>query len=163
MRERVIVFPGSFDPLTNGHVDIIRRAAALFDRVIVAVAQNNSKKGLLPIAQRVQLAQTVLRDDSRIEVQSFTGLLVDFAREQQADFVLRSLRGAGDVSWELQLASMNRRLAPTVETLFMAPSAETAAISSTLVREIALNHGDVSAFVDPRVAKSLQDVIQQRG
>lgn len=163
MSKRTIIFPGSFDPITHGHVDIIKRAALLFDAVIVAVAKNSSKNALLSIDERVALTQAVLVDEMNVEVSCFSGLLVDFALARQANFVLRSLRGSADVSWELQLATMNRTMAPSVETLFMAPSAEFSALSSTLVREIALNNGDISAFVDPRVVKSLQDVIQKRG
>lgn len=153
-----IIYPGTFDPITNGHADLIQRAARHFSKVIVAVANNPKKQPAFSIERRLQLIETVIDDDSRIEVCAFDGLLIDFAKEKGADMVLRGLRAVSDFDYEFQLASMNRRLRPEIETLFLTPSDQYAYISSTLVREIAALGGDVAAFVHPVVAAALKEL-----
>ena len=150
-----VVYPGTFDPITNGHADIVARAARLFDRVIVAVAGNAGKAPAFELPERVAMAREVLKDIPGVEVHEFGTLLVDFARDIGAGVILRGLRAVSDFEYEFQLASMNRRLAPEVETLFLTPAEQYAYISSSLVREIAALGGDVSDFVDPLVRQAL--------
>lgn len=150
------VYPGSFDPITNGHSDLIQRAARLFDRVIVAVAVSAAKQPQFPVEQRVALARMVLADIANIEVCGFDGLLANFVAQHGAQVILRGLRAVSDFEYEFQLASMNRRLAPKVETLFLTPAEQYGFISSTLVREIAALGGDVSEFVHEAVADALR-------
>ncbi|HIP53278.1 MAG TPA: pantetheine-phosphate adenylyltransferase [Chromatiales bacterium] len=150
------VYPGTFDPVTNGHSDLIARAARLFDKVIVAVAANPSKQPAFDLAQRVQLVRKVSEGVPRVEVMEFDCLLVDFVHQQGADVILRGLRAVSDFEYEFQLAGMNRRLAPDVETAFLTPAEQFAFISSGLVREIASLGGDVSEFVHPEVEAALR-------
>lgn len=154
-----IVYPGSFDPITFGHQDIVSRAAKLFDHVVVAVANNSRKKYLLSLDERVELAQQELGKFSNVSVVALHGLLVDFAKKNNALFVLRGLRNTVDVSQELQFAAMNRKLSPEIETIFMTPSEEFGAISSTLVREIAYNDGNIEPFVGKKVALKLEEAV----
>ena len=154
------VYPGTFDPITNGHTDLVARAARLFDRVVVAVARDTSKRPFLAVDQRVALARQVLADHANVEVTAFSGLLVHFCRQQQARVVIRGLRAVSDFEYEFQLASMNRRLAPEVETLFLTPAEQYAFISSSLVREIARLGGDVAEFVHPAVQQALAEKFQ---
>lgn len=156
----IAVYPGTFDPITNGHADLVRRAERLFDRVIVAVAANPKKQPLFSLTERVQLAQGVLADHSRVAVMGFDNLLVDFVRAQKANVILRGLRAVSDFEFEFQLAGMNRRLAPDVETVFLTPAEQETFISASLIKEIALLGGDVSAFVDARVAAALRAKIR---
>lgn len=151
------VYPGTFDPITNGHTDLIQRAARLFEQVIVAVAANPNKQPAFSQEERERLAAEVLAEFSNVRVCSFDTLLVDFVQANEAAVILRGLRAVSDFEYEFQLASMNRRLAPTVETLFLTPSEQYAYISSSLVREIAALGGDVSSFVDPRVQAALSN------
>ena len=151
------VYPGTFDPITNGHTDLVARAAKLFDRVIVAVAMDTAKATFCEIEQRVELATLVLGEHSNVEVVSFNGLLVRFCQEQEAQVVIRGLRAVSDFEYEFQLAGMNRRLAPDVETLFLTPAEQYAFISSSLVREIARLGGDVAEFVHPAVQQALTE------
>jgi len=151
------IYPGTFDPLTNGHSDIIARASVLFDRVVVAVARNPGKAPAFDLAQRVELAQEILAPMPNVEITSFHSLLVDFARSVGAGVVLRGLRAVSDFEYEFQLAGMNRRLAPDIETLFLTPAEQYAYISSSLVREIASLGGDVSEFVHPSVRAALSE------
>ena len=153
------VYPGTFDPITNGHSDLIQRAARLFERVIVAVAASSGKQPAFPLDQRVALAGDVLAGLPNVEVCSFDILLVDFMRQREAGVILRGLRAVSDFEYEFQLASMNRQLAPGVETLFLTPAEQYAFVSSSLVREIARLGGDVSAFVHPNVMAALRDKI----
>lgn len=153
---RVVVYPGTFDPITNGHVDLIQRAARLFDRVIVAVAADTHKTPVFSTEERVDLVRASLNGAPNVEVRSFRGLLVNFAREQGAAVILRGLRAVSDFEYEFQLAGMNRRMAPDIETVFLMPAEQYAYISSSLVREIARLQGDVSAFVAPEVQAALQ-------
>ena len=154
------VYPGTFDPITNGHSDLIQRAARLFEKVIVAVAANPSKRPMFDLERRVGLAREVLAPMENVEVCGFDTLLIDFTRERGAAVIVRGLRAVSDFEYEFQLASMNRRLAPDVETMFLTPDEKYAYISSSLVREIAALGGDVSPFVHTKVmaelAKSLR-------
>jgi pantetheine-phosphate adenylyltransferase len=154
------VYPGTFDPLTNGHADLVRRAVQLFDAVIVAVAANPHKKPLFDLDERVALAKTVLADMPNVRVMGFESLLVKFLREQGARVVLRGLRAVSDFEFEFQLAGMNRRLAPDIETVFLTPSEQEMFISASLVKEVALLGGDVSPFVDARVLAALNAKIR---
>jgi len=153
---RVALYAGSFDPLTRGHEDLIKRSLTLADRVVVAVALNINKQPLFSLAERTAFLQEAVGTDSRIEIRSFTGLLVDFAREIGATINVRGLRAVSDFENEMQMALMNRHLAPALETVFLAPSVDTTFISSTLVREVARFGGDVRALVHPAVATALQ-------
>jgi pantetheine-phosphate adenylyltransferase len=149
------VYPGTFDPITNGHTDLIHRAALLFGRVIVAVAANPTKTPAFTLDERVQLAREVLMEFPNVEIQSFETLLVDFVHKNNAQVILRGLRAVSDFDYEFQLAGMNRRLAPDVETLFLTPAEQYSYISSSLVREIAGLGGDVSPFVHEKVGAAL--------
>lgn len=151
------VYPGTFDPITNGHSDIVARAAALFDRVVVAVAENAGKAPAFDLQRRVALAREVLGHRDNVEICSFRSLLVDLARSVQADVILRGLRAVSDFEHEFQLAGMNRRLAPDLETMFLTPAEQYAYISSSLIREVASLGGDVSAFVHPSVRAALTE------
>jgi pantetheine-phosphate adenylyltransferase len=145
------VYPGTFDPMTRGHEDIVRRAASIFDHVVVAIAANPNKTPAFDIAQRVELARGVLADLKNIEVVGYTGLTVEFARARNLSVVVRGLRAVSDFEFEFQLANMGRHLQPDIETMFMVPKEQFTFISSTLVREIALLGGDISHFVHPLV------------
>lgn len=149
------LYPGTFDPITNGHTDLVRRAARLFDEVVVAVAANPQKEPLFTLTERVELVREVLADIKGIHIFGFDNLLVDCVRDHKANVILRGLRAASDFEYEFQLAGMNRRLAPDVETVFMTPSEQEMFISASLVKEIALHGGNVSDFVSPRVAAAL--------
>lgn len=151
-----VVYPGTFDPITNGHTDLVRRASRLFDRVVVGVAENPTKGPYFTMEERVALAEKALVDVERVEVVGFDGLLVDFVRSQGAQVILRGLRAVSDFEHEFQLASMNRQIAPELETTFLTPAEEYAYVSSSLVREIASLGGDVSHFVDEAVEEALK-------
>ena len=149
------VYPETFDPLTRGHKDLVRRASRLFDTLVLAVAESSAKRTSFTLAQRIEMAREVLGDVKNLEVVGFDGLLTDFMRRQGARVVLRGLRAVSDFEYEFQLAGMNRSLYPDLETIFLTPSEQHMFISATLVREIATLGGDVSKFVDPRVAARL--------
>ncbi len=149
------VYPGTFDPITNGHSDLVQRAAKLFDHVIVAVAMNPGKQPIFNTDERVELATHVLADIDGVTVCSFNSLLVDLVREHDAQVILRGLRAVSDFDYEFQLAGMNRRLAPEIETLFLTPAEHYSYISSSLVREIAALNGDVGPFVHDSVRAAL--------
>lgn len=151
----VAVYPGTFDPVTNGHADLVARAVNLFDRVVVAIAANPNKTPLFDLDQRVSMAREVLQEYPQVEVCGFSELLVDFVRHQKANVILRGLRAVSDFEYEMQLASMNRHLAEDIETLFLTPSEQSSFISSSLVKEIALLGGTVDEFVHPCVAQQL--------
>ena len=155
----VAIYPGTFDPITNGHSDLVQRAAKLFDRVIVAIAGSTHKTATFPLARRVQLAREVLGVYGNVEVTSFDTLLVNYVRQCGADVIIRGLRAVSDFEYEFQLAGMNRRLAPEVETMFLTPAEKYAFISSTLVREVAKHGGDISPFVHEVVVEALRDTI----
>jgi len=151
------VYPGTFDPITCGHYDLIERAARFYDRLVIAVADNRNKSSLFTLEERVALAKEVTQDMPNVEIIGFSGLLVDFVREINGNVLLRGLRAVSDFEYEFQLASMNRKLAPEVETMFMTPAEQYAFISSSLVREISALGGDVSEFVHPVVGKALKE------
>ncbi len=151
-----VLYPGTFDPITHGHTDLVQRAARLFDRVVVAVAAVSGKAPVFSLEERVELARVALGDLPNVSVCSFDGLLVRFVREQGASVILRGLRAVSDFEYEFQLASMNRHLDPDVETVFLTPAEQYSFISSSLVREIASLGGDISAFVHPEVAAALK-------
>ncbi|WP_295401532.1 pantetheine-phosphate adenylyltransferase [uncultured Thiocystis sp.] len=154
---RSVVYPGTFDPITNGHVDLIHRAARLFDRVVVAVAADTGKALLFSTEERVALVRaSVTEDRHNVEIVPFQGLLVNFTRELGVSVIMRGLRAVSDFEYEFQLAGMNRRMAPDIETLFLTPAEQYSYISSSLVREIARLGGDVSTFVTPAVQAALQ-------
>jgi pantetheine-phosphate adenylyltransferase len=155
-RYRVAVYPGTFDPITNGHVDLAMRAAPLFDRVVVAIADSSSKSPSFTLSERISLARVALAGVSNIEVRGFATLLADLVEEIGAGVILRGLRAVSDFEYEFQLASMNRHLIPTAETLFLTPSEQYSFISSSLVREIARLGGDVSGFVHPVVQQAFR-------
>ncbi|MCK5639317.1 MAG: pantetheine-phosphate adenylyltransferase [Gammaproteobacteria bacterium] len=151
------IYPGSFDPITNGHADLIQRAAALYDRVIVAIAASSRKSPLFSLDERVALAEQVLSGMGNVEVRGFDTLLADYARECDAQVVLRGLRAVSDFEYEFQLAGMNKRLNPDLETIFLTPAEEYTYISSSLVKEVASLGGDISGFVHTKVRAALSD------
>ena len=151
-----VVYPGTFDPITNGHSDLVQRAGLLFERVVVAIADNAPKTPFFPIEERMELARSALAGQPRVEIVRLDGLLVDFARRIGVNAILRGLRAVSDFEYEFQLAGMNRRLAPGVETLFLTPAEQYSYISSSLVREIARLGGAVDEFVHPDVAAALR-------
>lgn len=152
---KVAIYPGSFDPVTNGHLDVARRAATMFDRVIVAVARNAEKTPMFSVQERVALARGAVQNVKNVTVEAFDGLLVEYARRKKALVIVRGLRAVSDFEYELQLALMNRRLEPRVETIFLAPKDEYTFISSRMVKEIAKLGGDVGAFVPPAVKRAM--------
>ena len=154
------VYPGTFDPLTRGHEDLVRRASILFDALIVAVADSRVKKPFFSLRERLDMAREVLSEIGNIEVVGFSGLLIDFVRQHDAQVVLRGLRAVSDFEYEFQLAGMNRNLNPDMETVFLTPSEQHMFISATLVREIAMLGGDVSKFVHPLVRAKLAEKVK---
>ena len=156
--KKIAIYPGSFDPITNGHVDLIKRASKLFDEVIVAITQNANKSSFLSIDERVSAAENSIRPLKNTQVLSFDSLLVDFAKEHNAQIIIRGLRAVSDFEYEFQLSGMNKRLNSEIETLFMTPSEEFANISSSLVREILMLGGDISPFVPSEVKKILIEI-----
>ncbi len=155
MKKRIAVYPGTFDPVTNGHIDLVRRGAKLFDGVVVAVADNLRKKPLFSVTTRVDLIKEATSDLECVTVKPFFNLLVDFAREEGAAVIVKGLRAVSDFDYELQLSLTNRRLAPDIESVFMMPSEEYSFISSTMIKEISSMGGDVSSMVPDVVAKEL--------
>ncbi|MCP5161327.1 MAG: pantetheine-phosphate adenylyltransferase [Hahellaceae bacterium] len=152
----IVVYPGTFDPITNGHADLVERAARMFDKIIIAVAASPKKKPLLSLDSRVALARTALAHLSNVEVVGFNNLLAEFVKDNHANIILRGLRAVSDFEYEFQLADMNRRLAPGVESIFLTPANHLSYISSTLIREIAALGGDVREFVHPAVYAELK-------
>ncbi len=153
---RYAVYPGTFDPITNGHQDLVRRAASIFERVIVAIAANPNKAPMFSLDMRVDLARRVLNDLPNVEVLGYSGLTLEFARKRGARVIVRGLRAVSDFEFEFQLANMSRHLARDIETVFLTPQEQFTFISSTLVREIAVLGGDVSEFVHPIVEEELK-------
>lgn len=156
------VYPGTFDPLTRGHEDLVRRGSTLFETLIIGVADSKAKQPLFTLDERVEMAREALGDLKNIEVVGFSGLLIEFAREHNARVILRGLRAVSDFEYEFQLAGMNRNLRPEIETLFMTPVEQHMFISATLVREIAKLGGDVTKFVHPLVQRRLNDKLVRR-
>ncbi len=159
----VAVYPGTFDPLTRGHEDLVRRAAKLFDRLVVGVADSRSKKPFFTLVERVEIAKEILSHYPNVEVKGFQGLLKDFVRDQDARVIIRGLRAVSDFEYEFQMAGMNRYLMPDVETMFLTPSDQYQFISGSIVREIATLGGDVSKFVFPSVEEWLLRKLKQQG
>jgi pantetheine-phosphate adenylyltransferase len=151
------IYPGTFDPITNGHTDLVERAAKLFDHVILAIAHNPNKKPFFELEQRVEIANTILSHLDNVTVIGFSGLLADLAREQQANVLVRGLRAVSDFEFEFQLANMNRRLNKELESVFLTPAEQNSFISSSLVKEVAIHGGDVSQFVHPVVENALKE------
>ena len=154
---KIVLYPGTFDPITNGHLDLIERAARLFDKVVVAVADSHGKNPLFDVETRVKLVKKVVKNIPGVEVCGFKGLLVNLAKEKNAIALLRGLRAVSDFEYEFQLANMNRHLAPELESLFLTPSEQYSFISSTLVREVASLGGDVAEFVPSAVQQELKN------
>ncbi|MDR3405231.1 MAG: pantetheine-phosphate adenylyltransferase [Chthoniobacter sp.] len=154
---RRVIYPGSFDPITNGHLDVINRAATLFDEVVVAIAYNEQKQGLFTVDERVTLLREVSPRLPNIRIAQFEGLLMNFARQQDATAVVRGLRAVSDFEFEFQMALMNRKLEPQIETIFLMPAEKYTYLSSRIVKEIARLGGDVSAFVPVSVAAALRE------
>lgn len=159
----VAVYPGTFDPLTRGHEDLVRRAAKLFDKLVVGVADSRSKKPFFTLVERVEIAKEILSHYPNVEVKGFQGLLKDFVRDQDARVIIRGLRAVSDFEYEFQMAGMNRYLMPDVETMFLTPSDQYQFISGSIVREIATLGGDVSKFVFPSVEAWLTKKLQDQG
>jgi len=157
MTQVTAIYPGTFDPITNGHIDLVQRAARLFDKVVVGVAESAGKQPVIPIQERLQLARDALSAIPRVEVCGFNILLVEFVRQQRASVIIRGLRAVSDFEYEFQLASMNRHLDADIETVFLTPAEQYSYISSSLVREIAKLGGDVTSFVPANVAAALRE------
>lgn len=156
------IYPGTFDPITNGHADLIERAAQMFSQVTVAIAASPSKKPLFSLDERVQLCKEVTAHLKNVKVVGFSGLLADFADQQGANVLIRGLRAVSDFEYEFQLANMNRRLNPNLESVFLTPAEENSFISSTLVKEVALHRGKVDEFCHPKVQQALQEKLAHR-
>jgi pantetheine-phosphate adenylyltransferase len=156
MAQRVALYAGSFDPLTNGHLDILSRARRLADNVVMAVLENDAKKPLFTVEERIEMIREIVGDDPAIPIRSFSGLLVDFARQVEATLIVRGLRAVSDYEYELQMALMNRRLAPGIETVFLMAKEEYSYVSSRLVKEVARLKGDVTGLVPNSVRLRLQ-------
>lgn len=156
----VVIYPGSFDPVTYGHLDIINRCSKKFDKVIVAVLNNKSKKSMFTIEERIELLEEVLKDYDNVEVDTFSGLLVDYAREKGCTTMVRGLRAVSDFEYEMQMALANKKLKPDIETLFMVSNGKYAYLSSSIVKEVAIFGGDVSCFVPHTVEIALKKKIK---
>jgi len=161
MAERIAVYPGMFDPVTNGHLDLIERGVKIFDRLVVAVVTNPSKTPLFTIEERVSMLQKVTRNIANIELDSFNGLLVDFVRQKKAKFILRGLRAVSDFEYEFEMALINRKLDNDIETVFMAPSLEYIYLRARLVKEVSKVGGDISDYVPGYVAERLKEKFGQ--
>ena len=157
----IALYPGTFDPITNGHFEIIRRASTLFGDLVVAVAKSPEKNPLFPIDQRLEMVREVLNSFNNIEVQTYTGLTIDFAKSVDARVIVRGLRSPADGQYEVELASMNKRLADDIETVFLSSGDQNAFISSSLIRQIAQEGGDISNFVHPTVQTALADAYKK--
>jgi pantetheine-phosphate adenylyltransferase, bacterial len=154
------VYPGTFDPMTMGHVDLVKRASKLFDLVIIAIASSDSKKPMFSLEERIEIGNKIFADDPKVEVVGFSGLLVNFAKDNDANILIRGLRVVADFEYEFQLANMNRAMSPDIESVFLTPKEEYSYISSSLVKEIAMMGGDVTRFVDPVTLEALNQKIK---
>ena len=158
---KTIVYPGTFDPITNGHIDLVERASRLFAKIVIGIASNSSKNPLFTVEERIVLATECLQNIPNVEIHGFDYLLVNFVKDVKADGIMRGLRAVSDFEYEFQLANMNRALSPDIESIFLTPSEKFSYISSSLVREISSLNGDVSQFVPPNVAMALAQKLQQ--
>jgi pantetheine-phosphate adenylyltransferase len=158
---KTIVYPGTFDPITNGHIDLVERASRLFGKVIIGIASSSQKSPLFTVGERILLASECLKHVPNVEIYGFDSLLVNFVKECNADAIMRGLRAVSDFEYEFQLANMNRALSPEIESIFLTPSEKFSYISSSLVREISSLKGDVSQFVPANVAEALADRLQK--
>ena len=158
---RVAVYPGSFDPVTLGHIDIIQRTAKMFDKVIIGVLRNRSKSPLFTAEERVELLKQVTADIPNVEVQSFQGLLIDFVRQNQANVIVRGLRAITDFEYELQMAQTNRVIASQIDTIFLTTNLKYSYLSSTIVKEIARYHGNINEFLHPYVAEKVREKVEE--
>ena len=154
------VYPGTFDPMTIGHVDLVKRASKLFDSVIIAIASSDSKKPMFSLEERIEIGNEIFANDPKVEVVGFSGLLVNFAKDNDANILIRGLRVVADFEYEFQLANMNRAMSPDIESVFLTPKEEYSYISSSLVKEIATMGGDVTRFVDPVTLEALNQKIK---
>ena len=154
------IYPGTFDPMTMGHVDLVKRASKLFDSVIIAIASSDSKKPMFSLEERIEIGNKIFADDPKVEVVGFSGLLVNFAKDNDANILIRGLRVVADFEYEFQLANMNRAMSPDIESVFLTPKEEYSYISSSLVKEIATMGGDVTRFVDPVTLDALNQKIK---
>jgi pantetheine-phosphate adenylyltransferase len=154
------VYPGTFDPMTMGHVDLVKRASKLFDLVIIAIASSDSKKPMFSLEERIEIGNKIFAEDPKVEVVGFSGLLVNFAKDNDANILIRGLRVVADFEYEFQLANMNRAMSPDIESVFLTPKEEYSYISSSLVKEIATMGGDVTRFVDPVTLEALNQKIK---
>ena len=154
------VYPGTFDPMTMGHVDLVKRASKLFDSVIIAIASSDSKKPMFSLEERIEIGNKIFADDPKVEVVGFSGLLVNFAKENDANILIRGLRVVADFEYEFQLANMNRAMSPDIESVFLTPKEEYSYISSSLVKEIATMGGDVTRFGAPVTLEALKQKIK---
>jgi len=162
MAVRTAIYPGTFDPLTLGHVDIIARGSSLFDKIIVAVLRNVEKAPLFSVEERIEMINEAFADRDNVEADSFTGLLVDYAKEKKAAAIVRGIRAISDFEYEFQMALMNRRLAPTIETVFMMPAEEYSYVSSRLIKEVAGLGGSIHGLVTPGVERRLKEKLGKR-
>jgi pantetheine-phosphate adenylyltransferase len=159
-KERIAIYPGTFDPVTCGHTDVCMRALKVFDRVIIGVADNPQKRPFFDLEERIEMLELVFRDFDCIEVKPFSGLLIQFARDNGSEIIIRGLRAISDFEYEVQLAGMNRSLAPEIETMFLTAAEKFAFVSSSLVREIARLNGDVSEFIHPEIHRRLIEKLE---
>ena len=159
----IAVYPGSFDPATYGHLDIIKRASVSFDKVIVGVLHNSAKSPLFSVEERVNILEKATKDMENVEIKAFKGLSVNFARENHAQLIIRGLRAVTDFEYELQMAQTNHKLEPSVETVFLTTSLEYSYLSSTIVKEVAFYHGDISKFVPDVVRERIREKMNQKG
>jgi pantetheine-phosphate adenylyltransferase len=155
MMKKIAVYPGTFDPITNGHLSLVQRASGLFEELVVAVANNVEKKAMFSIDQRLDLVRQSLQDMDNVKIVKFDGLLVDLAKKHDACAIIRGLRAVSDFDYEFQMALMNRKLAREIETVFLLPALSWVYLSSTIVKDVAINHGDISGLVPPPVAEAL--------
>lgn len=156
------IYPGSFDPITYGHIDVIKRASPMVDRLVVGVLVNNEKKPMFSLEERVSMIRDAVKDIPNVEVKAFTGLTVDFARKEDARFIVRGLRAVTDFEYELQLSHTNKKIAPDVDTVFLMTSLEYTYLSSSLVKEVASYGGDISEFVTEEVARKIHDKLSNK-